>query len=138
VREINSKNFGTLSEGALRKAVARHRLKLPAIPNISHWFRWYVVVDLARLRKAIQTLRAPASHKAFFMACFGSIIRNMSNADPRPVSGLKVTAHMKPKDAAAQGQTAQIPSGLGWAPRFLPNRCVVHSSLEYTNQVRQR
>jgi len=34
----------------------------------------------------------------FFLGCFASIIRNASNADPVPVSGLEVTSHMKRLD----------------------------------------
>ncbi len=76
----------------------RRRYQIPHIPNIEHWFRTYVVLDLARLRLAIR--RAPFAPKvrSFFLACFASIIRNASNADPVPVSGLEVTAHMKRLD----------------------------------------
>jgi SAM-dependent methyltransferase len=76
----------------------RRRLGIPNIPRIEHWFRMYVVLDLAKLRKAI--LRAPVAPRVrdFFLACFASIIRNASNADPVPVSGLEVTAHMKRLD----------------------------------------
>lgn len=35
----------------------------------------------------------------FFLACFASVIRNCSNADPIPISGLEVTAHMRRLDA---------------------------------------
>lgn len=69
-------------------------LTLPAIPNLGHWFRRYVSVDLARLRDAINCSGLPASHRRFFMLVFASIIRAASNADPVPVSGLEVTAHM--------------------------------------------
>lgn len=74
-------------------------LDIPAIPNLLHWFRRYVVVDLARLRCAIRHTDAPAAHIAFLELCFASIIRGVSNADPVPVSGLEVTAHMKRLDA---------------------------------------
>jgi hypothetical protein len=58
-----------------------------------------VVLDLAQLRRVIY--RAPVAPRIrnFFLACFASIIRNASNADPVPVSGLEVTAHMKKLDA---------------------------------------
>ena len=67
---------------------------LPAIPNLHHWFRRYVIVDLLRIRHEIEKLDAPASHRRFLLLCFASIIRAASNADPVPVSGLEVTAHM--------------------------------------------
>jgi SAM-dependent methyltransferase len=71
---------------------------IPAIPNLRHWFRLYVVIDLANLRRAITTALIPLDHRNLFMVVFASIIRNCSNADPVPVSGLEVTAHMKRRD----------------------------------------
>lgn len=81
-------------------ALSRYRRKyqIPAIPNIDHWFRIYVVLDLARLRLAIFHRRMSPRVRNFFLACFASIIRNASNADPVPVSGLEVTSHMKRLD----------------------------------------
>jgi DNA modification methylase len=76
----------------------RRRFNIPQIPNIEHWFRVYVILDLARLRQAI--LAGPYTGKVrnFFLACLASIIRSASNADPVPVSGLEVTAHMRKLD----------------------------------------
>ena len=73
-------------------------LMLPAVPNLDHWFRKYVSVDLARLRDAIQSAALPATHSRFFMLAFAAIIRGASNADPVPVSGLEVTSHMAERD----------------------------------------
>jgi hypothetical protein len=66
----------------------------PAIPNLNHWFRHYVVVDLDHIRRSVLSARIPGPHRDFFMLCFASIIRSASNADPVPVSGLEVTSHM--------------------------------------------
>lgn len=75
----------------------------PAIPNLEHWFRRYVTVDLARL---LQTVDAVADGdpdtSAFLRLSFAAIIRNASNADPVPVSGLEVTSHMRRRDAAGR------------------------------------
>lgn len=74
------------------------QLDIPEIPNLLHWFRRYVVIDLARIRHSIETLDVPKTHKDIFLLCFASIIRNVSNADPVPVSGLEVTSYMKKKE----------------------------------------
>ena len=74
----------------------------PDIPNLLHWFRRYVVVDLARILNVIDDIVVPETHRAFFRLVFASIIRNASNADPVPVSGLEFTAHMKERDAAGR------------------------------------
>lgn len=85
-------------------AVARLRsaFAIPDIPNIHHWFRNYVSIDLARLRSAILAAQCEPDLRRFFLACFASIIRNASNADPVPVSGLEVTAHMRMLDEAGR------------------------------------
>ena len=76
----------------------RGGLWIPGIPRIEHWFRRYVVVDLARILDSIHRLRMPESHRAFLRLCFASILRASSNADPVPVSGLEVTSHMRRRD----------------------------------------
>jgi hypothetical protein len=88
-----------ISEDEYEAVIAEERLWIPAIPKLDHWFRRYVVIDLARIRRSIGLLRqiSPDS-RGFFMLVFAAIIRNASNADPVPVSGLEVTSHMKAKD----------------------------------------
>lgn len=71
---------------------------IPLIPNLDHWFRKYVTVDLARMRRAIAEADIPDTHRPFVDVVFASIVRNASNADPVPVSGLEVTSHMKKRD----------------------------------------
>lgn len=75
---------------------------VPEIPNLLHWFRRYVVIDLARIRRAIDELKCSDAQCLFFEIVFASIIRNASNADPVPVSGLEYTSHMKKRDAAGR------------------------------------
>jgi len=98
-KDYEQLQFRDISQLAYARTVNRYRLKIPQIPNIFHWFRRYVVVDLAQLRSTILRLHVTETHKRFFLACLCSIIRNVSNADPVPVSGLEVTSHMKAKDA---------------------------------------
>lgn len=76
----------------------QERFAIPPIPNIGHWFRTYVAIDLARLRQLLLTTNLTPEVRSFFLACFASIIRNASNADPVPVSGLEVTKHMRELD----------------------------------------
>jgi SAM-dependent methyltransferase len=73
-------------------------LWVPAIPNLEHWFRRYVVVDLARILDAIMHVRDVPARNVFRLA-FAATLRNASNADPVPVSGLEVTKHMRDLDA---------------------------------------
>jgi len=75
-------------------------LSIPPIPNITHWFRRYVIVDLGVLFAVVEQARLSAPLRLFLKACIGSIIRNVSNADPAPVSGLEVTSVQAKKNAS--------------------------------------
>lgn len=101
-REYDKRMFEDLSPRAysvLQRELADY---IPDIPNLLHWFRRYVVIDLARILKVIETVAIPETHRDFFRIVFASIIRNSSNADPVPVSGLEVTAHMKRQNEAGR------------------------------------
>jgi len=91
-----------LTERQYRSQVKDAQKWVPAIPNLAHWFRRYVVVDLARILQTIERARIPASHRLLLRVVFASIIRNASNADPVPVSGLEVTSHMIRRDKAGR------------------------------------
>ena len=95
-REYEKRQYVDLAPHKARRE--RGGLWVPDIPRIDHWFRRYVVIDLARILDTIQQSPIPESHRAFLRLCFASIIRASSNADPVPVSGLEVTSHMLRKD----------------------------------------
>jgi len=101
-KEYLSRRFDDLSDEYTRRLIQREGLPVPSIPKLFHWFRRYVVVDLARILQAIKNLRAAPAEVDFLLLCLASAIRNASNADPVPVSGLEVTAHMKRLDAAGR------------------------------------
>ena len=102
--EYNLRNMpGTdISPRAYADAASALRQWIPAIPNLGHWFRRYVVIDLARIRRAIETVDIPETHRRLFAVVLASTIRNASNADPVPVSGLEVTAYMLRREAAGR------------------------------------
>ncbi|MBI1800249.1 MAG: hypothetical protein HYR71_01305 [Chloroflexi bacterium] len=79
-----------ISEERFETEIAR--LTIPPIPNITHWFRRYVIIDLARILSALEQVDLTRNEKLFFKACIAAIIRRVSNADPDPVSGLEVTS----------------------------------------------
>lgn len=99
-REYKERQHVDLTMNAAKRE--RGRLWIPDIPRIDHWFRRYVLVDLARILDTIQCSHMPESHRAFMRLCFASIIRASSNADPVPVSGLEVTSYMRRRDDAGR------------------------------------
>lgn len=97
--EYDRLTFADLRPRQLQAELLRHHAVIPAIPNIQHWFRNYVCVDLANTRAAIYRTRCSPAVKDLLVLSFGAIIRAASNADPVPVSGLEVTAHMRRLEA---------------------------------------
>jgi hypothetical protein len=91
-----------ISPDELLEICTAEKLNVPDIPNLHHWFRRYVVVDLARIEKAVSDLSPGGRTALLFQIIFASIIRNSSNADPVPVSGLEYTSHMRRRDAAGR------------------------------------
>jgi 16S rRNA G966 N2-methylase RsmD len=100
--EYDRRMFADIKDASFRAAVRHHDLDIPKIPNIEHWFRRYVIIDLARILELIKTGTFRPINRDIFLLCFASVIRNASNADPVPVSGLEVTAHMKRRDLAGR------------------------------------
>jgi DNA methylase len=100
--EYINRKFNDLTESEYESEVTPLRAWVPAIPNLFHWFRRYVIIDLARIRQTIEEAAVPRSHRLLLQVVFASIIRNSSNADPVPVSGLEVTSHMKQRDAGGR------------------------------------
>ncbi|GMV70302.1 MAG: hypothetical protein AMXMBFR77_01410 [Phycisphaerales bacterium] len=97
--EYDRRMFQDVPKNRYSEVVANDNLWVPALADPFHWFRRYVLIDLARIRKAILAPATPPRYRDFFLLCFASIIRAASNADPVPVSGLEVTSHMRKKDA---------------------------------------
>lgn len=93
--ELDHLKFTDIEEAEYERLLRVEGLWVPSIPNLHHWFRRYVQVDLARIARAMHQLDVRRTHYDFLRACFAGIIRNSSNADPVPVSGLEVTAHMR-------------------------------------------
>ena len=97
--EYTDLRFSDITSAEYKNMLSREHLWTPNIPNLLHWFRKYVIIDLARLRTIIISSSIPLDHRDFFLLIFAAIIRNSSNADPVPVSGLEVTSYMRKRDA---------------------------------------
>lgn len=63
------------------------------------WFRNYVIEDLHFILSAIRKSRIQRAAKDIALLAFASAVRNCSNADPVPVSGLEYTKRMRDLDA---------------------------------------
>jgi len=105
LRALDAEKWGSfeddIDEISQRVALEELIAYVPHLPKIEHWFRRRVVVQLAQIRREILSPEFEMAD-TFFKLCFGSIIRNASNADPVPVSGLEVTSHMLRKEEAGR------------------------------------
>lgn len=53
---------------------------IPKFPYIEHWFKRHVILELAYIKKTILALNTTKNIKKFYLLCFSSIIREVSNA----------------------------------------------------------
>jgi hypothetical protein len=90
--------YERLSKGDITLSHFRRQakaLKLPPIPNLEHWFKRYVIIDLLRIWNVLRRLPNSKRLTRFLAASFASILRLSSNADPDTLSGLEVTKRMR-------------------------------------------
>ncbi|HHT9134284.1 MAG TPA: DNA methyltransferase [Candidatus Avalokitesvara rifleensis] len=91
----------------LRATVNYHPSKvletdIPSFPYRDNWFNKEIILELAYLKKAIESLDASTKTKDFFKMCFSSVIRSVSNADDnctRTVIREKLNKRVYPADA---------------------------------------
>lgn len=105
MREADASLWGPfdkdIDEDAYGAALEPLGAHVPPLPRMAHWFRRRVVIELAAIRAVVASETDPRV-RGFLELCFASIIRNSSNADPVPVSGLEVTSHMRRKEEAGR------------------------------------
>lgn len=69
-------------------------VKIPDFPNRDYWFRAEVVKDLAIITKHINRIDNE-DIRDFFLVCLSSIIRRVSNADPKFLYALAISKKMR-------------------------------------------
>ncbi|MFH0924586.1 MAG: hypothetical protein V1872_02980 [bacterium] len=75
---------------------------IPLFPYRDNWFNKEITLELAYIKKIIESLEANSDIKNFFKVCFSSIIRGISNADnncTRTVIRKKLNKQIYPADA---------------------------------------
>ena len=95
-----------ISDSEYLKRLNQEGLDPPPIPNLHHWFRRSVIIQLSRIRSIIAGSAIDGDVKNFYLLCFASIVRKCSNADPIPVSGLEVTSYMRKMEE--RGRTIDV------------------------------
>lgn len=75
---------------------------IPNFPYIYHWFNSYIVLELTYIKNIISSLNTTKNIKNFYLLCFSSIIRKVSNASnecTRTVIRKNKKKDVKPLDA---------------------------------------
>lgn len=80
------KNYTNLSKRINK--IQPQEITIPEFPNRDFWFEYNVQQDLSKIRLAIQEI-TNKKYKEFFLVCFSSIIRKVSNADEQIVPPVK-------------------------------------------------
>ena len=71
----------SLRERVASYAEPSHLDGVPEFPYRDNWFRPYILKELAHIKTEIEQMEATQSVKDFFLVCFSSIIRQVSEAD---------------------------------------------------------
>jgi hypothetical protein len=65
--------------------------KFRAPPDIFHWFRPYVAINLCKTLQLLEDVKCSDKERDALLAVFAGAIRRLSRADPNTSSGLEVT-----------------------------------------------
>lgn len=82
-----------------------HKVKesdIPKFPYRDNWFKKEILLELAYIKKSIESLETESNIKNFFLVCLSSIVRSVSNADDnctRTVIRKKLNKQVLPADA---------------------------------------
>lgn len=107
ITPLNEKELQTAQKYLLRYILNYRPLKvsekdIPTFPYRDNWFNKEITLELAYLKKIIETLDTTKDIKDFYRICFSSIIRVVSNADDnctRTVIRKKLNKKVYPADA---------------------------------------
>jgi hypothetical protein len=114
---ISSAKTTVIDPAVLRKRFAElsHLMskdnKEPAMvrfPGMDFWFRKGAQRGLAKVRECIEALDASVPEKDFFWACYSSIIRDMSRADPAVAPPVVQSIRKFPEGQKTQGKEKLI------------------------------
>ena len=118
IDELCSKN-----EELLKKIINFHPSKIdtsdiPTFPYIENWFNKEIISELAYIRKIIINLDCSPEIRDFYLCCFSSILRSVSNADnncTRTVIRKKLNKQVYPSDALRRF----VENLFSWSPKII-------------------
>jgi len=94
-----------------------NRNDIPDFPYIEHWFEPFILLELTYIKHIINTLDTTTSIRNFYLLCFSSIIRKISNASnecTRTVIRKNHNKNIKPLDALHKFYNAVVINILGY------------------------
>jgi DNA modification methylase len=120
---INNEELIEYNEELVRTIINFHPEKiskeqLPTFPYVNNWFMKEIILELAYIKKSILELDCSTELKNFYLCCFSSIIRGVSNADDnctRTVIRKKLNKQVYPSDALRRF----VETLLLWTPKII-------------------
>lgn len=91
---LDYKELIRVKNSLLRTVYSEKESNLPDFPNRDYWFRPRVLDDLAVIYNNINKIENP-DIRDFFLVCFSSILKEVSNADPKFLYALAISRKMR-------------------------------------------
>ena len=96
------RTYNTLKKRISIYIEPKHLRNIPDFPYRDKWFQPYILKELAYIKTSIEELQTTQSIRYFFLVCFSSIIRQVSEADnncTRTVIRKKLNKQVLPSNA---------------------------------------
>lgn len=91
---LDEKELQRVKNWLIRAIYTSHDTKIPEFPNRDYWFRNDVLNDLGVVTAQIHKIDDP-DIRDFFIVCLSSILKEVSNADPKFLYALAISKKMR-------------------------------------------
>jgi len=91
---LDEKELRETRNWLIRAIYSTYETDIPNFPNRDYWFKREVLHDLGVITKCIKLIENPHI-RDFFLVCLSSILKEVSNADPRFLYALAISQKMR-------------------------------------------
>lgn len=91
---IDEKDLRKTKDWIIRAVHSTSETEIPEFPNRDYWFKPEVSRDLGVITRCIKLIENPQI-RDFFLVCFSSILKQVSNADPKFLYALAISRKMR-------------------------------------------
>ena len=91
---LDEKSLHKAKNQLIRSIYSSHKVGIPEFPNRDYWFRLDVLEDLGVITDCIRSID-DSDIKDFFFVCLSSVLKEVSNADPKFLYALAISRKMR-------------------------------------------